>query len=225
MARRLLSTAVVVLLTSGCAQPVPGRPVAGPLPPVPTTHCEYTRDPEATTTTRVTAPSDDGVPAEGRTALTVKTTRGDLELTLDAASAPCSVHNFRHLVEQRFYEGHSCHRLVTEGIWLIQCGDPTGTGVGGPGYKYDDPEAAEADYTRGVIGMANRGTPGTNGSQFFIVYRDSAFPPNFPVIGEVTRGLDVIDKVAAEGVRPESGLGPTDGLPRLDLKFTKVEEK
>jgi len=228
--RRLLSTAVLLLLTTGCAYTVQGRPVAGPLPPVPTTQCQYPRDPDSATSTRVQPPGEYEVPLKGTSVFTLATGEGDIELTLDAASAPCAVHNFRHLVGKRFYDGTKCHRLVTEGIRIIQCGDPTGTGSGGPGYRYDDPKAKTGGYARGVVGMANRGTPGTNGSQFFIVYEDSEFPPHYPVIGRVTRGLDVVEEVAALGVQPtytedRKTVQQTDGPPVVDFKFTTVREK
>ncbi|MEU4804814.1 peptidylprolyl isomerase [Actinosynnema sp. NPDC023587] len=223
MVRPLLAGAVLVLLTSGCAYTVHGTPVAGPLPPVPTVGCTYVDTSGEPNTKAVEPPPGAEVPSAGRVVLRLDTALGELEFTLEAAFAPCSVHSFRHLAEQRLYDGNSCHRLVTSGIWIVQCGDPTPSGVGGPGYRYDDPGARTGGYGRGVIGMANRATAGTNGSQFFIVYKDSEFPPDYPVIGEVSRGMDVIDRVAAGGVVPVAG--ESDGKPVTELKFTEVVEK
>jgi peptidyl-prolyl cis-trans isomerase B (cyclophilin B) len=143
---------------------------------------------------------------------------------LDAESAPCSVHSFRHLIKERFYPSTSCHRLAVEGIWMIQCGDPLGTGMGGPGYTYDDPTARTGDYTRGVVAMANAGTPGTNGSQFFIVCQDSPLiGPDFPVIGRVTRGIEVIDQVAGAGLAEGTDIPQGGGRPATSLEFLVVE--
>ncbi|MEV0676222.1 peptidylprolyl isomerase [Actinosynnema sp. NPDC050436] len=221
MVRRLLVSALLVLLTGGCTASVQGRPVAGPLPEVPTTECAYTSGEDGDKV--VARPSGSAVPAGGQVVVRLGSALGDLELTLEAAYAPCSVHSFRHLVDQRFYRGSSCHRLVTDGIWIIQCGDPTTSGVGGPGYRFDDPDARTGGYKRGVVGMANKGTPGTNGSQFFIVYKDSDFPAYFPVIGKVTKGLDVVDRVAAGGITPTNSA--TDGTPLKELRFTEAEVK
>lgn len=213
----------MVLLTTGCAYTVQGTPVAGPLPEVPMTKCDYKSVAGDGDTKQVDLPDGDRVPAEGEVVFSVDTSQGDIEFTMDAASAPCSVHSFKHLVQERFYHGNKCHRMVTAGIWIIQCGDPTGLGQGGPSYKYDDPDAKTGGYERGVIGMANRSTPGTNGSQFFIVYKDSEFPSHYPVLGKVTRGMDVLDKVAAGGVVAVQS--ETDGKPVKELKLTTITEK
>ncbi|CCH29820.1 hypothetical protein BN6_25060 [Saccharothrix espanaensis DSM 44229] len=212
-----------LLLGSGCAYTIQGTPVAGPLPEVPTVECTYVDTSEEANNKAVEPPSGKDVPSGGEVVMRLDTALGDLEFTLDAASAPCSVHSFRHLVEKRLYDGNACHRLVTEGIWIVQCGDPTTSGLGGPGYRYDDPEARTGGYERGVIGMANRATAGTNGSQFFIVYKDSEFPPDYPIIGKVTKGLDIIDQVATAGVTPVTS--KTDGKPVKQLKFKKVQER
>ncbi len=220
---RLLASALLVLVTSGCAYTVNGTPVAGPKPAVPTTECEYTDARSEPEQKPVARPDGAKVPLKGEVVIEVDTPLGDLEFTLDAAAAPCSVHSFRHLVEQRFYHGNSCHRLVTEGIWIVQCGDPTTSGVGGPGYRYDDPTARVAEHKRGMIGMANRATKGTNGSQFFILYKDSDFPPDYPMFGKVTKGLDILEDVSKGGVIP--GYSKTDGKPVKELKFKTVREK
>uniref|UniRef100_UPI0031D6EAC4 peptidylprolyl isomerase n=1 Tax=Saccharothrix mutabilis TaxID=33921 RepID=UPI0031D6EAC4 len=227
MARRLvvrvvLSVAVSGLL-AGCTAAVPGRPVAGPLPVVPTVTCDYSLPADGPK--KDVDPPSAKAESEGTVVVEVKTSQGDLEFEFDAASAPCSVHNFRHLVEEKFFEGTACHRLTVDGLWVLQCGDATETGQGGPGYHFDDPDAKTGGYDRGVIAMANRQQAGTNGSQFFIVHKDSSFDPDFPVLGRVVEGMDVIDKVAAGGVVPGTGFSETDGRPVLPLKFVTLSVK
>ncbi|WP_158843736.1 peptidylprolyl isomerase [Saccharothrix deserti] len=229
MARRLLVSALI-LLTTACTTAVPGRPVAGSAPtagttptaPIPTVDCEYPRAEDEPP--REMGPPDAGaVPAEGTVTIRFDTGQGRIDVELDAASAPCAVHSFRHLVKKQFYPSTACHRLTVEGLWVLQCGDPTGTGTGGPGYAYDDPTAKAGDYKRGVVAMANAG-PGTNGSQFFIVYQDSpVIGPDFPVLGRVTLGMEVVDKVVAGGVVPGTELAGGDGKPATPLVFLVVE--
>jgi peptidyl-prolyl cis-trans isomerase B (cyclophilin B) len=151
---------------------------------------------------------------------TIATTLGDLEVQLDGAKAPCSVHSFVHLAKQDFYADTECHRLTTSGIWVLQCGDPTGTGTGSPGYQFGEenlPNNGIPAYPRGTLAMANAG-PGTNGSQFFIVYRDSDIPPVYSVFGTVTSGLDLLERVAAAGTDD----GSADGRPKLAVRITEV---
>jgi peptidyl-prolyl cis-trans isomerase B (cyclophilin B) len=115
------------------------------------------------------------------------------------------------LAEQGYFDGTICHRVVTEGIYVLQCGDPTGTGTGDPGYTLPDenlPAAEEGNYPAGTVAMANAG-PNTGGSQFFIVYRDTTLPPGYTIWGEVTEGLDVVKKIGRENAKA----GVTDGPP------------
>ena len=128
-----------------------------------------------------------------------------------------------NLARAGYFDNTPCHRLTTNGIYVLQCGDPTGTGTGGPGFQFADenlPKVATGSsfvYTRGTIAMANSG-PNTNGSQFFIVYKASPLPPNYSVWGQVTSGIDVIDKIAAAG--EETGNG--DGKPKADVAIIKA---
>lgn len=129
---------------------------------------------------------------------TIKTSKGDIELAFFADSAPKTVENFTKLARDDFYQDIIFHRVI-EGF-MIQGGDPTGTGSGGPGYTFDDeldPEsaAAERGYTRGTLAMANRG-PDTNGSQFFIMHKDQDLPFNYTIFGYVTDGMEVVDEIA-----------------------------
>jgi peptidyl-prolyl cis-trans isomerase B (cyclophilin B) len=143
--------------------------------------------------------------------VSLKTTQGVIALTLDTAKAPCTVNSFRSLATKKFFDGTSCHRLTTQGIYVLQCGDPTAKGTGGPGYSFPDENLQGATYPRGTIAMANSGAD-TNGSQFFLVYKDTQLEPNYTPFGTITSGLDVLEKVAAAGSTPEG-----DGKPTLPV--------
>jgi cyclophilin family peptidyl-prolyl cis-trans isomerase len=155
------------------------------------------------------------------TSAVLKTNNGDITITL-AAAAPCTVRSFAHLVTNKYYDGTPCHRLTShESLKVLQCGDPTGTGTGGPGYTVPDenptdlPPAGQASlYARGTVAMANTGQPNSGGSQFFLVYGDSTLPPNYAVFGKVdATGLATLDKIAAAGLTPGER-GPNDGSPK-----------
>ena len=118
-------------------------------------------------------------------------------------------------MEQGFYDAVACHRLTTEGIFVLQCGDPKGDGTGGPGYQVPDenlPAAATANYPAGSVAMANAG-PNTNGSQFFLVYEDTTLPPGYTIWGTITAGLDLVRQIAAGGVAG----GGSDGPPSQSI--------
>jgi len=122
----------------------------------------------------------------------IKTTEGDLAADLFAKDAPNTVNNFVFLANQHFYENIKFHRIIQG--FMVQTGDPTGTGGGGPGYRFND-EPVTRKYLRGTLAMANAG-PNTNGSQFFILHADYPLQPNYTIFGQVTTGLDVLDKIA-----------------------------
>jgi cyclophilin family peptidyl-prolyl cis-trans isomerase len=130
-------------------------------------------------------------PAKQYTAV-IETTAGTLTADLFAADAPRTVNNFVFLAGEGFYEGVIFHRVI-EGF-MIQGGDPTGRGTGGPGYKFAD-EPVTRTYTRGTLAMANAG-PNTNGSQFFVMHADYRLPPNYTIFGKLSAGLDVVDAIA-----------------------------
>jgi cyclophilin family peptidyl-prolyl cis-trans isomerase len=138
-------------------------------------------------------------------AATLHTNHGDITIRLLAERSPIAVNNFLFLAEEGFYDGVIFHRIVPG--FVIQGGDPTGTGRGGPGYKFRDELEGPGDYTRGTVAMANAG-PNTNGSQFFICLADVGLPHAYTVFGRVTDGLDVVDSIAAlptdAGDRPTS---------------------
>lgn len=134
---------------------------------------------------------------------TLQTNLGDITIEFDAAHAPLTVNNFVHLARDGYYDGVIFHRVVPG--FVIQGGDPTGTGRGGPGYKFRDELEGAGDYSRGTVAMANAG-PNTNGSQFFICLEDVGLPHAYTIFGKVTDGMDTVDAIAA---LPRSGERPT----------------
>ncbi|MFD7653465.1 peptidylprolyl isomerase [Actinosynnema sp. NPDC059797] len=168
-------------------------------------------------------PAAGQVPAEGTIGATLGTSVGDIKLTLDRSLAPCAVNSFVNLAKQGYFNDTTCHRLTTSGIQVLQCGDPSGSGSGGPGYSFKDEVWPELTYGRGLLAMANSG-PDTNGSQFFIVYGDGQnLEPKYTVFGTVDEeGLKKVDEVAKAGTA--SGQG--DGKPNtpVDIKTATVIE-
>ncbi|MDQ2748490.1 MAG: peptidylprolyl isomerase [Actinomycetota bacterium] len=159
-------------------------------------------------------------PTKGIMLARVATSQGTLTFALNRAKAPCAVQNFLSLAQQGYYSDTPCHRLVDSSIFVLQCGDPTGSGSGGPGYTFNDELTGSEKYTTGVLAMANGGA-NTNGSQFFIVYKPSTgLGPNYTIFGKVTGGLDVVTKVAAKGSDNSHGQG--DGKPKLPISITSV---
>ncbi|WP_433465200.1 protein kinase domain-containing protein [Spirillospora sp. CA-128828] len=149
---------------------------------------------------------------------TIKTNLGVLDVSLDAGKAPCTVNSLAYLAGRKFYDRTSCHRLTTDStLKVVQCGDPSGTGRGGPAYQFADESLSSARYTRGTVAMANAG-PNTNGSQFFILYGDTkVLDSTYTVFGRVTSGMDIVDTVAKGGVEN----GSTDGEPKQKLTITE----
>jgi len=131
--------------------------------------------------------------------------------TLDGTKAPHTVNSFKFLADHKYFDNSPCHRLTTQSIFVLQCGDPTGTGTGGPGYTIPDENLTGATYPAGTLAMANTGQPHTGGSQFFICYADTPLPPQYTPFGHVTQGLDVLKKIAANGEDDSNGAG--DGKP------------
>jgi peptidyl-prolyl cis-trans isomerase B (cyclophilin B) len=184
-----------------------------------TTTCEYPSDGQDPAR-EVEAPEAEAL-AEGTVPATITTNFGDIGLTLDAATAPCTVNSFVSLAEQGFYDDTPCPRIGDqEGFGILQCGDPTGTGSGGAGYSFGDELSGDETYPAGTLAMANAG-PDTNGSQFFLVFRDSQFPPSYTVFGTIDpAGLEVIDAIAAEG---NDGAHPAGGgVPNKEVTIEEV---
>ncbi len=145
----------------------------------------------------------------GPVTATMTTDQGVIAFDLDTEGAPCASSSLISLAAQKFYDDTPCHRLVTSGIFVLQCGDPTGTGTGGPGYQFAEEALDGATYPRGTVAMAKTAQPGTTGSQFFLVYQDTDLPPQYTPVGTITSGLDVLDKVAAAGAKPADANGNT----------------
>ena len=184
-----------------------------------TTTCEYTSDGQDPA--RDVDPPKPEAPTGDTVAATITTNFGDIGLTLDAASAPCTVNSFVSLAEQGFYDDTPCPRIGDqEGFGILQCGDPTGTGAGGAGYSFPDELSGDETYPAGTLAMANAG-PDTNGSQFFLVFRDSQFPPSYTVFGKIDDpGLETLQAIAKEGNDASNPAG--GGAPNKPVTIEKV---
>ncbi|WP_163506918.1 peptidylprolyl isomerase [Fodinicola acaciae] len=170
----------------------------------------------------VGVPTTTNVPHTGTQTVTITTNQGVVEFTMDTAKAPCTSHSFTFLADKKYYDNTPCHRILTSGSYMLQCGDPTGTGQSGPGYQFGTenlPTGKTPPYPAGTVAMANASDPNTNGSQFFLVYKDSNFDgPNYSVFGKITKGLDVLTKIAAGGVT-----GSDQSTPKTKVTITSVK--
>ena len=179
--------------------------------------CEYRPAGEAAKA--ITPPADGPAPVLASASATITTDQGVVEIELDPTAAPCTVQSFLTLADGAYYDSTPCHRLTTgDSLAVLQCGDPTGSGSGGPGYQYDEETRRGLTYDRGTVAMANAG-PGTNGSQFFLVYGDSELPPDYTVFGTITSGLEALDAIAAAGVEG----GGSDGAPATPVTIATVD--
>ena len=170
---------------------------------------------------------DVGVPPTKPTAttgtvdVTLALTGGAVTVALNPAAAPCTVNSFTYLASKGYFDSTPCHRLTTSPTFgVLQCGDPTGNGTGGPGYSFADENLAGATYPAGTVAMANSGA-NTNGSQFFLVYADTKLGPQYTPFGTITGGLDVLKAIAAQGLAPGSAQ-PNDGAPKDPVTITSV---
>ena len=152
-----------------------------------------------------------------------------LGITIDGVNAPQAAANFISLSQSGFYNDVPCHRLTTEGIYVLQCGDPTGTGTGDPGYKFGPLENIPSDavYPAGTIAMARAADPNSMGSQFFVVYEDTTLPGDgYTVFGHVTSGLDELKAAVIDaGIDPAKQNRPGDGAPAVETKITSIDLK
>ncbi|WP_156753764.1 peptidylprolyl isomerase [Actinokineospora pegani] len=227
---RLTAAALALggLLLAGCGNSTSGTGSTDSQPPASTTApaaaepgtCEYVAEGSS-------AGKDVGRPPatsdERPASVTLATNQGDVAITL-AENAPCTTRSFAHLASSGYFDGTKCHRLTTAGIWVLQCGDPTATGQGGPGYAIPDENPTDLKpaersgsvvYPAGTVAMANAG-PNTGGSQFFLVYQDSPLPPDYAVFGTMDdAGTGVVAKVAEAGSTPEQ-----DGKPNTEVTIT-----
>jgi peptidyl-prolyl cis-trans isomerase B (cyclophilin B) len=211
-----------------------------PAPPLPAfkpsgsvgANCQYPATPQEPAAKPVKPPRTGKVPTEpAQVSASMSTSQGNLGLMLANNESPCTVNSFASLIGQKYFDNTKCHRLTTsETLGVLQCGDPKGDGTGGPGYKFDneyptdqyqpnDPKAQQpVTYPRGTLAMANAG-PGTNGSQFFMVYKDSQLPPQYTVFGTIQPdGLAVLDKIAKAGVTG----GGDDGAPVSEVTIKSI---
>ena len=220
--------------TTTAAAPQPGA--VPPLPPFkPSANlgadCQYPATKEAAAKP-VKAPRTGKVPTDpAQVSASMMTNQGPVGLLLANNESPCTVNSFASLAQQKYFDGTQCHRLTTSPtLGVLQCGDPTAKGTGGPGYQFadeyptdqyppNDPKLHQPVlYPRGTLAMANAG-PGTNGSQFFLVYKDSELPPQYTVFGTIqSDGLTTLDKIAKAGVAG----GGEDGPPATEVTIKSI---
>src|SRR5215469_11355458 len=196
----------------------PGLHARAAADPAPTDACGYTAN--------IPADRFKGVPvfnaAEAAQPFDLRffTTQGVITVQMLTDKAPCTTFSFRFLASQGYFNKTHCHRLTIQFIYVLQCGDPTGTGSGAPGYAFNDENLAGATYPAGTVAMANAG-PNTNGSQFFFTWKDTTLAPNYTPFGTVISGMDVLQKIAAAG--DDSQNGPGDGYPNRYTAFRAVQ--
>ncbi|MBD0711762.1 MULTISPECIES: peptidylprolyl isomerase [unclassified Streptomyces] len=168
------------------------------------------------------------IDAKAAYTMELATDQGTVAITMDAAKTPHTVNSFKHLADKKYFDGTKCHRLTTEGIYVLQCGDPKGDGTGGPGYNIPDEDLAAlgapgkdgtVTYRPGTVAMANTGQPGSGGSQFFLVYKDTRLPPTYTRFGTFdAKSLKVVQDVAKAGVEG----GASDGAPKTPVTIEKA---
>ena len=163
-----------------------------------------------------------GITESNKATISFTTNQGEIVIETIPSLAPLTVNAIAALAQKNYFDNTICHRLTTEGIFVLQCGDPTGTGTGGPGFTIPDenlPQPIENNYPAGTVAMANAG-PGTSGSQFFLVYQDTTLGPDYTIWGSITSGLDILQTIASAGVVD----GGADGAPAtgVTIESTKV---
>lgn len=208
---------LIATLTHAAVFPNTSASPSASATPTSTAAASSSASPSASATNGPQAP--DAAGAENRTWTgTMRLNGQSLGLSLDGKAAPKAVANFVALAGKGFFNGITCHRLTTQGIYVLQCGDPKGDGTGGPGYSFGPVENAPADnvYKAGYLAMARQGGNGYSmGSQFFIVYKDSTIGSDsaggYTVFGKITSGLNVVTGIAAKGTANGTG----DGAPKV----------
>ena len=229
--------------TTPAASNSPETTPAGPTPPAPPlppfkpsaslgANCQYPASPDAAANP-VKPPRTGKIPTDpAQVSASMATSQGNIGLMLANNESPCTVNSFASLIGQKYFDNTKCHRLTTSpDLGVLQCGDPKGDGTGGPGYGFgneyptdqyppNDPKAQQpVVYPRGTLAMANSGQPNSNGSQFFMVYRDSQLPPQYTIFGTIQPdGLTVLDKIAKAGVAG----GGDDGPPALEVTIRSL---
>ncbi|GMR02501.1 MAG: hypothetical protein BMS9Abin20_0839 [Acidimicrobiia bacterium] len=198
-----------------------------PLNVVPGDYAGYLRQPTACGAEQPTpavdmkfdSPEDAGI--DGPTIVSMKTSCGTIDIMLDPTTAPETVNSFAFLAESGYFDGTVSHRIIPG--FMMQAGDPTATGLGGPGYTIPDEFPDESNYRRGVVAMANAG-PGTTGSQFFILFSDAEWlPPTFTILGEVINGFEALDKIEQISLgRSTNSADPNPSTPLESLYIESV---
>jgi len=230
------SNTAATTTTSSPATTTPQTESVAPLPPFKPSanlgaNCQYPASPDQAAKP-VKPPRTGKIPTDpAQVSASMATSQGNIGLMLANNESPCTVNSFASLVGQGFFNNTKCHRLTTSPtLGVLQCGDPKGEGTGGPGYQFaneyptdqyppNDPKLQEPlVYPRGALAMANAG-PNTNGSQFFLVYKDSQLPPQYTVFGTIQAdGLATLDKIAKAGVAG----GGDDGAPAVDVTIKSL---
>jgi peptidyl-prolyl cis-trans isomerase B (cyclophilin B) len=206
---------------SATPSPTPS-PTPAPTPVAePAHHCTYTAS--GTAARKVSLP-----PAtpdyKGSYQATITTNRGSIVIDMLNSKATCTVNSFISLAAQKFFNNTPCFRLTTSSsVLVLQCGDPTGTGRGGPGYQFDDENLAGATYKAGTVAMANAGA-NTNGSEFFLVYQDTTLPPSYTPFGTIVSGLNIIQKVAKGGTDNSNGAGDGHPKDKVDIESITIKK-
>jgi peptidyl-prolyl cis-trans isomerase B (cyclophilin B) len=222
---------VIVAVSGG------GKPSAGPTASASAAACDFTPMIDPTASPKPTLapqihnvgmPDESDVVRSGYRIMTINTNRGVIKISMDLAKAPCTAASMTYLADKKLFAGSSCHRLAPS-LFVLQCGDPSGTGLGGPAYRVKDenlPTGKLPVYHAGDVAMANTGQPNTNGSQFFFVYRTiedaGTLGATYTLWGHVIQGMDIIDKVAAGGDDGTFASGAGGGHPKLKLIFNSV---
>jgi peptidyl-prolyl cis-trans isomerase B (cyclophilin B) len=229
--RSKTASAATTSSTAPAARAAPGQLPPFAAPANLGANCQYPASPDKASKP-IKPPRTGKVPTDpAQVSASMSTNQGNIGLQLDNGKSPCTVNSFANLAQQGYFENTPCHRLTTSAeLSVLQCGDPTGQGTGGPGYQFDneyptdqfqpdDPKLMQpVVYRRGTLAMANAG-PGTNGSQFFLVYKDSKLPPNYTVFGTIDQtGLATLDKIATAGVAG----GGEDGKPATDVQVKSI---
>ncbi len=234
------------LAVVGCSSTTSGNPVGDGSAPTTTAASDSGSEPTTSRSASAgsgkscdfakdgTAAKDVGTPperaADKPATVELTTNLGAVAITLATGTAPCTTRSFAFLAGKEYFDRTPCHRLTAAGsLKVLQCGDPTGKGTGGPGYTVPDenptdlkPASGEAVvYPRGTVAMANTGQPNSGGSQFFLVYADSLLPPSYAVFGTVdAAGLAVLDKIAAGGITPQNS--EEDGAPTVPVTIERA---
>jgi peptidyl-prolyl cis-trans isomerase B (cyclophilin B) len=214
--------------TTATSAPTPSAsasPTPSPTPSTvaePATHCTYLANPPAARKVAMPPATPD---YQATYQATITTNRGPIVIDLLNSKATCTVNSFVHLAGAGFYSSTPCPRLSTSGsLYMLQCGDPTGNGSGGPGYEFASENLTGATYPAGTLAMANTGAPNSNGSQFFLVYQNSSLPPDYTPFGKIVSGLNILQDVGKRGYGPPLN-SAGGGAPKESVEIESVTIK